>query len=220
MTPQQHVEEYCDEYYRHAFWDHDYMNQLKGYVLRDGTEALPSLIRVVDEYDPTTKARRSPQYNAWCFAAEGLLSQLDSHIIRLRTTEPGTRAIQAMEHLVQRMQAAGFDAQNGPKENSHLSRYLGTHSELDRLRGLNASDWSIQDTLRVKYNIRLSDREMIGFVEYLIQHNPSYPSWTEGEIYRDHSDLNEAGNPRILVVLKNPERFYRLYLSYKAGTQP
>jgi len=54
----------------------------------------------------------------------------------------------------------------------------------------------------------------------MIQNYPSYPIWTEGEIYRDHSDLNEAGNPRILVVLKNQERFYRLYLSYKAGTRP
>jgi hypothetical protein len=220
MTPEQHVREYSDEYYHHAFWDHEYTNLLESFVLRDGIEAIPALITAVDQFDPGSRKGSSRMADAWCFAAEGLLAQLDSHVIRLRTTEPGTRAIQAMEHLVQRMQAAGFDAQNGPKGNSHLSRYLGTHSERDRLRGLNASDWSIQDTLRVKYNMRLSDCEMIGFVEYLIQHNPTYPGWTEGEIYRDHSDLNEAGNPRIHVVLKNPERFYRLYLSYKAGTQP
>jgi hypothetical protein len=220
MTPGQRVEEYCDEYYHHAFSDIGYMDLLKGYILHDGTDAVPPLISVIDGYDPTTNEGGSRKKDAWCFAAEGLLSQLDSHVIRLRTAELGTRAIQAMEHLIQRMEAAGFDAQDRQKQNKMLSRYMGTHSELERLQGLNASDWSIQDTLKVKYNIKLSDHEMLGFVRYLTQYDPTYPRWAESEIYRDHSDLNEAGNPRIYVILKNGERFYRLYLQYKSVTLP
>jgi hypothetical protein len=52
MTPEQHVREYCDEYYHHAFWDHEYTNLLESYVLRDGIEAIPALITAVDQFDP------------------------------------------------------------------------------------------------------------------------------------------------------------------------
>jgi hypothetical protein len=132
----------------------------------------------------------------------------------LQAIDGGKKAIAAVERLMQRMRAAG------PKPDNHTDWYEGGLSFLRAMQGISFLDDSIRDTLRIKFSVTLSDEEFRGFVKYLIQNYPTYPGRTEGEIYRDHSDLNEAGNPRILVLLKNPERFYRLYLSYKAGTQP
>jgi len=220
ITADQHVTEYCEQYYRNGFRDHDYTNLLESYVLRDGTEAPPSLIKAIDDYDPATKEGRSPKSEAWGFAAEGLLHQLDQRCIRLRATEIGMKAIQSMERVIQRMHRAGFDFENGPGYSKQLSRYQETSILLKEMQGINFLDSAIQDTLRIKYGISLSEGEMLGFVRYLIASDPRYPGWAEREGYWDPTTLNAAGTASRRVIVKNHERFYRLYLSYKAGTPP
>jgi len=77
-------------------------------------------------------------------------------------------------------------------------------------------DISIKDTLELKYKIRLSRREMLGFVEYLISKDPAYPNWSQTEWYKDWSDVNEHGVPQQYIIVKNIEPFYKAYLEYKA----
>jgi hypothetical protein len=218
MTPDQRVQEYCDEYYHHAFWDSDYIDMLSNYILQDGTKALPAITRTINEFDPTTSKGKSRQKDARAFAAEGLLSQVDGRIIRLRAIPEGRAAIDALKSLVQRMLAAHFDTadvMNG--ETSDRYRYQASKSELEDMQGINHFDRGIKDTLRIRYKITLSDGQTLDLINYLISQEPRYPSWSTLENYKDMSDRNEAGNPRQYFVLKNPEPFYQLYLKFKGA---
>jgi hypothetical protein len=179
MTPEQHVHAYCDEYYHHAFWDHEYTNLLESYVLRDGIQAIPALITVVDQFDPGSGKGSSRRANAWCFAAVGLLSQLDGRCRRLQAIDDGKKAIAAVERLMQRMRA------DGPKPDNHTDWYEGGLSFLSAMQGMNFLDDSIRDTLRIRFSVTLSDEEFRGFVKYLIQNDPRYPGWAETELYSD-----------------------------------
>ncbi len=217
MTPDQRVQEYCDEYYHHAFWDSDYIGMLNEHILRDGTRALPAITQIIDEFDPTNPQANSREKDARAFAAEGLLTQVDGRVVRLRGIPEGRTAIDAMTRLVQRMLAAHFNVADVTKsEHSDRYRYQATRDEAAQLRGLNMFDIAIQDTLRVRYKIRLLDKQMLGFVNYLISQDPRYPIWSTVEDYKDMRNRNAAGNPRQFGILKNAEPFYDAYRKYKA----
>jgi hypothetical protein len=216
MTPDQRVQEYCDEYYRHAFWDSDYIDMVRNYILQDGTQALPAITQIISEFDPTTPKGKSRQKNARAFAAEGLLSQVDGRVVRLRAFPEGRAAMAALESLVQRMLAAHFDTADVTKgETSDRYRYEDSQSELKDMQGINHFDRGIKDTLRIRYNITLSDEQLLDLINYLISQEPHYPGWSALENYKDLSDRNEAGYPRQYLILKNPEPFYKLYQKYK-----
>jgi hypothetical protein len=217
MTPEQHVQEYCEEYHNHEFWDHEYTNLLESYVLRDGMEAVPILIKILDQFDPGSSKGRSRVADAWCFAAEGLLSQLDERCIRLQATDEGRKAIEAMEGLVKRLQSAG---EKSPQGNNYLRRSEGPRILLRYMKGINGTDIAIQYSLKTEHKIALSDSQMLTFVTYLINHSPSYPARADVEIYRDPSDVNQGGYPKLHLILKDAERLYRLYLEYQEASQP
>jgi hypothetical protein len=218
MTPDQRVQEYCDEYYHHAFWDSDYIDMIDNYILQDGTKVLPAITRTINEFDPTTSKGKSRQKDARAFAAEGLLSQVDGRIIRLRAIPEGRAAIDALKSLVQRMLAVHFDKADVMQgETSDRYRYEASQSELKDMQGINHLDRGIKDTLRIRYKITLSDGQTLDLINYLISQEPRYPSWSTLENYKDLSDRNEAGNPRQYLVLKNPEPFYKLYLKFKGA---
>jgi hypothetical protein len=218
MTPDQRVLEYCDEYYNHAFWDSDYIDMIRNYILKDGPKALPAITQIINEFDPTTSKGKSRQKDARAFAAEGLLSQVDGRVIRLRAIPDGRTAIDALRRLVQRMLAAHFDTADVTKsETSDRYRYQASESELKDMEALNIFDTRVKDTLRIRYKQPLTDKEMLDFVNYLISQEPRYPSWGTFENYKDLSDRNEAGYPRQYWLLKDPEPFYKLYLQYKNG---
>ena len=221
MTPDQRVQEYCDEYYHHSYEDRDYIDMVNSYVLKDGINALPAITRIIREFDPTTSKGKSRRKDATAFAAEDLLSQLDRHVIRVRAIPEGKTAIEAMRRLVQLMLTAHFDtADVANGETSDRYRYEASKDELKKLEGLNHFDNGIKETLRIRYKIRLSDQQMLDFVNYLITQEPRYPTWGALEFYKDLADRNEAGYPRQYLVLKKPEPFYKLYLQYKACCIP
>jgi hypothetical protein len=216
LTPDQRVQEYCDEYYHHAFWDSDYIDMVKKYILQDGAKSLPAITQIINEFDPTNPKGKSRQKDARAFAAEGLLSQVDGRVIRLRAIPEGRTAIDAMSRSVQRMLAAHFDTADVNKhEYSDRYRYEASRDETELMRGLNFFDRAIQDTLRIQYKTKLSDPEMLDFVNYLISQEPRYPSWSTLENYKDLTDRNEAGYPRQYLLLKNMEPFYKAYEKYK-----
>ena len=216
MTTDQRVQEYCDEYYHHSFWHFDYMALLKKYIHQDGAKILPAVTQIINEFDPTTSKGKTRERDARSYAAEGLLSHVDENIIRLRGSPEGRIAIEAMSRSVQRMLAAHFDTADVNKhEYSDRYRYEADRDEVEMMRGLNFYDRAIQDTLRIQYKIKVSDREMLDFVNYLIAQEPGYPSWSTSENYKDLSDRNEAGNPRQYQVLKNSEPLYKAYEKYK-----
>jgi hypothetical protein len=215
MTPEQRVEEYCSEYARHGFWDSDYTDLLDKYIDRDGLKAVPGMIKIIDEFDPTRREGRSKEKDARCYAAWGLLGGVDDSVVRLRALGEGRKGIEAMRRLVDRMRAAHLDTATGDDYAKQL-RYRSTLETLQEMEGINMRDEAIRDTLKLRYKISLSNQEMLDFVNYMISQDPSYPAWIETELYKDLEQRNEAGNPLQYVIVKNIEPFRRLYLQYKA----
>src|SRR5919199_3908979 len=93
MTPAQRVDEWVNEQVHHRYdLEDDHEDVIKKYILRDGLAALPRMIEVMDEYDPTRfpegKGRRGERFDA-CWL---MLSYIDRRAVRLRGSEEGRRA--------------------------------------------------------------------------------------------------------------------------------
>lgn len=215
MTPEQRVEEYCKEYVRHNLWHRPYDYLLADQIMADGPRALPTLTRMIDEFDPTQRKKKGRERDAACYAAEGLLSQMDHRRLRIRALDEGKLAIDALSRLVERLKTAHFETAEDEGEYSRRLRYEGTVSIFNNLRGLSHYDEAIRDTLALRYKIHLSDDETFQFTSYLISKDPYYPTWSATEEYKDRTRINEAGNPAQYFIVKNVEPFYKAYLQYK-----
>ena len=213
MTPEQRVEEYRKEFLRHSYSD-DYEGLVGSQIERDGLKAVSYLVKIIDNYDPTQTAHNREKATG-CYGAEGLLMQIDENTVRLRGSEAGRKGIDSMRRLAERMTAAHFDTSEAD-DYARQMRYKGTLSHLERMQGENGFDTAIKDSLELRYKIRMSSGELIGFVEFLIALDPTYPSWSKREWYKDWTDVNEHGVPQQYVIVKEIEPFNRLYLQYKA----
>jgi hypothetical protein len=217
MPAQQRVEEYRKELLLHGYGD-DYEVLLSEFLRRDGLKAVPYLVKIIAEYDPTQSRGRSRERDVACYGAEGVLSQIDENTVRLRGTEEGKKAIDALRQLVDGMRTAHFDTAEGDKYDEQM-RYKGTLAHLSHLEGISWLDTAIKDTLELRKNIKLSAKEMLAFVNYLVSQDPYYPSQSRRERYKDFAKINEAGNPLQFVIVKDIEPFYKLYLEYKAKSK-
>lgn len=218
MTPEQRVEEYCREYARHGARHGDYTGMVHSDVMRDGLRAVPASTRIIDEYDPTTPAGRSTEKGERLDAAVGLLVAIDQTVVRLRASQEGRAAIAATKRAVERMRAAGF--QNDPDlDHEKQVWYEFSVDALQRMDGLNWLDNAIGDTLRIKFKIRLTDQQLLDFVNYLISRDPYYPDGIGTALYKDFDDLTPAGYPRQHHMLTYIEPFHKAYREYKAKTK-
>ncbi len=130
---------------------------------------------------------------------------LDRFDFRLRGTDKGKLTIDAFERAIKRVEKPGFTKKA-------VSYYRKT---LNDLKGINHYDISIQETFWVRYGLEMSKSELVEFSNFLINLDPTYPSWSDRDFIKDYSRINEAGNPRQVRVMKNPERFYKAYLEFK-----
>jgi len=215
MTPVQRVDEYANEEAHHKYDTlDDYFILVDKYIRRDGLKAVPRITEIIDEYDPTRSSGKRGRKGERFDAAWMLLSDLDVHVVRLRASEEGRRAIDALERSVERMRAAGY----GKKDQDGWERHGRFESVVDRIKyakGINRRDDSIRDTFRLEYKIILSDAELLEFSNFLVTNYPEYPSWSETNHFRDYTQLNKAGNPLWVYALKKPERYYEAYLEFK-----
>lgn len=217
MTPEQRVEEYCREYIRHRYdLEDNYRQLLDRYINRDSIKAIAPIVKIIDEYVPRTLEEPKSSHKAERYdAAWILLSDLDGTVFRLRASEEGRRGIEAMRRVVERMRAAHFD-DSGSYDYEKQGRYKLSVTALKEMEGINMRDEAIRNSLRLKYKISLSDKELLNFIDYLISQNPSYPTSMITELYKDREQLNEAGNPLQYGIVKNVESFHTLYIQYKA----
>lgn len=215
MTPAQRVEEYANEQAYHKYDILDKQNNLiSKYLRRDGLNALPRMIEIMNEYDPANAAGRSANKGERFDAMWMLLGELDTRVVRLRASAEGRQAIEALDRAINRMRAAGYGKKDQHEWAEH-GRFDLTSTTLQDAKGINATDEAIQDTLRINYKIRLSDKELQAFTNSLISQDASYPGWSETDLIKDYSRINEAGNPAQLFVMKEPDRFYKAYLQFK-----
>jgi hypothetical protein len=209
MTLDQRIEEYCREYYRHAFWHDDYLRSLSRTIRPP--EALPVLERIIDRFNPTSRKLRSRELNAYSYAAEGFLEGWDEKFVRLRGSPDGLKAIEAMERLADRMRAAHYDTARSSGEYSRQARLGAVELEVKSMRGISLYDEAIADTLRIKYGIKLSGDDLKQFVEYLIKKDPHYPSWSGRILFKNCEELFDGRNPTIYILLTDPESFHKAY---------
>jgi len=214
MTPERLVDEYCTEYIRHRYDVLDrYRNVLEDYISRDAVNAMLPSARIIDQYDPTTQEGGSKTRGDRADAVWILLLDLDSNFIRLRASEEGRVAIESIRRLVQRMEAAHFDARDEYDYWRH--RYNILRDYLQEAEGINYCDEAIRHTLTLKYRKAMSDEALLQFVTYLIAKDSRYPGWSKREQYEDLTQRNEAGNTIGYLIMKNPEPFYNAYLEYQ-----
>ncbi len=215
MTPAQQVDEWVNEQVHHRYdLSDDHADIIKKYILRDGLKALPRMIEIMDEYDPTRfpegKGRKGERFDA-CWL---MLGYIDRQAVRLRGSEEGRRAIDALERAIQRMRAANYGQKNQHEWEQH-GRFESAVTYLEEAKGIGLADEAIRDTFRLVYKITLSETELLGFSNFLAAHYPEYPGWSERNHFRDYTQINEAGNPLWVRTMKKPERFYEAYLEFK-----
>lgn len=218
MTPDKRVDEYIDENFHHR-WDvlDEQSALIEKYILIDGKKALPRIIERMGEYDPSRPGGgKTAKY--WKF--EGcwfLINSMDMKAFRLRASEEGRRAINALEKSVERMKTAGYEVDDidNATTHSHYGIFVMVGNNVKQLKGINFKDISIQDTFRYKYKIKLSDDELLDFSNYLTEYYPEYPSWSEGKGVKDDTDISPAGYPTVNTMLVKPERYYEAYLEFK-----
>jgi hypothetical protein len=195
MTPEQRIDEQIKEHdhmLKHADKQSDLIQK---YRRMDGLKGSEHLIKLIESYNP--KRLRDSRSSL----AVMMANDIDESIVRLRASPEGIRVIEAIERLSAKMVAAG-------KKRSY------EELELPRLKGINFTDRAVRDTLRVKYRIEISDDELLEFSNYLVKNAPTYPGWSKQYFMKDHSRINEAGNPLQVYVMKSPERFHRAYLKF------
>jgi hypothetical protein len=215
MTPAQRVDEWVNEEVHHGFdLDDDHSGLIKKYVLRDRLAALPRMIEIMNEYDPTRfregKGRRGERFDA-CWL---MLSYIDRRAVRLRASEEGRRAMDALERAINRMRAADYGQKDQHEWEQH-GRFELALTYLNEAKGINLTDLAIMDTFWVRHKIEMSEQELLTFSNFLVARDPTYPSWSEQDFIKDYTRLNEAGNPFQRNIMKQPERYYEAYLEFK-----
>jgi len=200
VTPDQRVEEFCKEHARHTFSFHNtYEDIIKDYLFNDGLKVIPQVIREIEAYDPTRHESAGQQKFRRYEAAAFILLQLDYHLFRVRAFEEGREAIEALKRSSENQRIAHL---NSKEDNKYeMGRRYKLHlSYIKELEGNSFKDEFMQRTLKMIYNINLSEEELSAFVNYLTERDRHYPSWSKVEN----------------LLLVNPESYHQAYLEYKA----
>lgn len=214
MTPARRVDEWVGEQVHHRYdLDDEHEDLIKKYLLRDGLAALPRMIEIMDEYDPTRfregEGRRGERFDA-CWL---MLGYMDGQAVRLRASEGGRRAMASLESAIRRMRAAGY-GREGQHDWPQHGRFELAAAYLEEAKGINNADEAIRDTFWVRHQVQMSDEELLAFSNFLVERDPTYPGWSGKDFIKDYTRINEAGNPARRHVMKKPERFYKAYLEF------
>ena len=208
MTPSQRVGEYCEEHVYHGpHFPNEYTNFLDQSLLKDGIKTFPPIIKIFDEFDPAKMKYGFDENFKQYQAAYFLLSAFESNAFRFRGLSEGKGVIEALRRSMERMRSENYK-NDRPVGDEMWRRYSSVYSSLQALNGLSLKDSCVGSTLKGKYDINLTEKELLEFVNYLIARDPRYPSWGKTEI------------PRIglkYYLYKKPELFHEAYLAYKAS---
>jgi hypothetical protein len=200
MTPEQRIDEQIKEEDYHPYENDGYGDLIQKYRRRDGVKAWAHLVRLIDSYDP-----KRPRHNR-SSAAVLMAERIDQDLIRLRTSSEGRQILAAIERFSARQRTAG--------DSDDAERWA-----IGAITGVNATDRAIADTLWVKYRIKVSDSELLALSNYLTEHDPTYPSWSETDFIKDYSRKNAAGFPSQVYILKKPTRYYQMYRAFKRNSK-
>lgn len=216
MTPAQRVDEWINEQvYHQKYWETDRQDELiRKYLLLDGMKAVPRLTELIDAYDPTKFREGKGELDERFDNAYYFLHFIDNLKVRLRSAEEGRKLLDALERSIERLRKSKYSTDPNTK---YLRKEMirSAESYLEDFRGIGGIDWDIQDTLRFTYKIKISDEELAKFSDFMVEHYPDYPSWSEGKMTKDATEISPAGYPVMNRILQKPERYYEAYLEFK-----
>lgn len=174
---------------------------------------LPSIIKVIDEYAPT---KRQKGGNGKRFeTAYLILISIDNTEVRLRASKEGRRAIVALERATQRMRAAGYAVKKDGYDWNHGLLVI-SEADLEDAKGINNADRYIQNTFWFVYKIKVLNAELLEFSNYLTEHHPEHPNWSERTSVENREESPDGFSVKyISFILKNPERYREAYLEFK-----
>lgn len=175
---------------------------------------MPRLTEIINEYDPTRFREGDGKRGERFDASVLMLGYIDAFGVRLRSSEEGKQAVDALGRALDRRRKAGYGQPDQHDWERH-ERFDEAASQFENAKGISFTDRAIKDTLRIKYNIKLSDVGMLEFVNFLTARYPNYPSWSKLENFVDETQRNSAGNPLQFLILKKPERYYEAYTDFK-----
>lgn len=200
MSPEEKMDQMVLEQMFHVpFSGDDNYKLLHDHLVQDGLKILPKAIEYANAYDPKASECRD-RANARLLTAAMYLHLVDFVKIRLRGVESGRNAIDALEQAIVRKSKEDIENQKGSSSRTNLLTTL-----LNQIRGGGIIGDEIQQALRDRYNIHLSDNEMLQLSNFLISLDPSYPSWRS--FGRDEMSPSES------------EKFYNAYLKFKSKAE-
>lgn len=182
----------------------NYEDSIEKRIWQAGVKALPVLTEYMNNSFHSQSDFKCD--NSRFGTVQRIANDIDRFEFRLRGTSEGKQTIDAFERAIERVEKPGFT-------NKDVSYYRTMF--LKYLKGINGVDGAIQDTFWVRSQIEMSDKELLEFSNFLIDLDPTYPSWSDTDFIKDYSRINEAGNPAQVYVLKKPERFYEAYKKFK-----
>lgn len=193
MTSKQKIEELVNEQSHHMPDIDDYsMTILTPEIRKDGSKALSPLSQYLLDYEPS-----DPCADIKILVVVMVASDLDSFVFRVRTSTDGQDLIRGLTATSVRMQASPQ-----PKGSGRASFVDLVERTITQLRSINAKDEEIRQTLESQWGVKLSNSDLVGFVDFLIADDPTYPAW---------SQIVDGPPPH---VLKNGEPFHKAYIRF------
>lgn len=150
---------------------------LHHYLIQDGVKIVPTASQYLEEYDPQSPCKEKQA--AQLLTATIYLTAVDSAKIRLRSNEIGKRAIENLEKAIERRRSS---KKSDDKNNTIFD------TSVEQIKGKNIKDGLIQKSLEEKFGVKISDGELLQFIEYLISLDPEYPGWTKVVGWSEMSD--------------------------------
>jgi hypothetical protein len=214
MRPEQRVKEYARHYYDEHY---EYLELLSKCIYQDGLKALPAIAQELDSYNPAAMRKWDLKRAKRHQAAHHLLSDIDNKVFRVRGFAEGKRAVEAAERATRRLADALATKGNDLGENSDdLKIVHDLAASFSRgLLGRNSLDAKIRDTLWFKYDVDLSENDLLSFVEYLIAKDPYYPSHVKPKLLTPPG-IKKGSDRIIQSIVNKPEAIHQLYQEYKA----
>ena len=220
LTPEQRVDEFCNEYIHHRFFHDEYESLLRKYLQQDRGKSLLRIAQVITEYNPKDTSTKGEE-NALRYDAvvARMITLLDSNVFRLRAYEEGRTVIQAMKIKAEQLREYVLD-RRGLKISQGVVGLELTLLYIQQLEGIGESDKAIRNSLILNHKINLTSEELQAFTDYLCRTVPAYPSQCPRKMVTKKENMEELKRAKVggySLICTSSDFFYQAYLNYKAS---
>ena len=160
-----------------------------------------AIVKILDEFDPSTFKGRSMNRGFYAFWTGDLLSWIDHNHFRIRGTEEGRLVIEAYRRLMDRRKVRVQTKYKNDESEQHV--YQAEFMQYEKMCGVNLIDWRIRRQLEEDCQLQLTEEELLPFSDFLVERDPGYVVW---------SKQGSVGKRWIFLDI---EPYYQAYLDFK-----